>query len=247
MGLSWTSFILEIINFLVLVWILKRFFYLPVQKIILQRKQAVEATLDKAQNFNDEAEKLKAKYENRLQDWELEKAEKRKSFEQELSEWKSKELIKFDKKLDEEKDKMYSRENQKIDEIIMKNTKESFVLAGEFATKFLTTFADSELENKIMDKMINELLHLPDEQKLFLKNSYQQQNIEISSAYPLSEPQKKELTEAIQKMLNQEIEINFTQNPDLIAGITIKVGSVLLQANLRDELKFFTEIKHEHS
>ena len=38
MELDWTTFILEIINFLVLVWILHRFLYQPVMNVIAQRR-----------------------------------------------------------------------------------------------------------------------------------------------------------------------------------------------------------------
>ena len=247
MGLSWTSFILESINFLVLVWILKRLFYLPIQKIILQRKLAVQDNLDKAQKLHDAAEKLQEKYENRLQDWEIEKSEKKIVFQQELDEWKSKELERFQKKLEEEKDKMYSREKQKLEEIVDKNSKESFLLAGKFATKFLTSLVDVDLDNKIVDKVISDISQFSEERREMLKNNYQQQEIEIASAFKLNEQQRKELTETLRKILNQEVEISFSENPDLLAGLTIKVGSVLLQANLKDELKFFTEITHEYS
>ena len=38
MELSWPTFFLEIVNFLVLVWILKRFLYKPILQAIEQRK-----------------------------------------------------------------------------------------------------------------------------------------------------------------------------------------------------------------
>ena len=38
MTLSWPTFILEIVNFLVLVWILKRFLYQPILQAIEERK-----------------------------------------------------------------------------------------------------------------------------------------------------------------------------------------------------------------
>ena len=42
MELSWSTFILEAINFLVLVWILKRFLYKPVLDVIERRKAGIE-------------------------------------------------------------------------------------------------------------------------------------------------------------------------------------------------------------
>jgi F-type H+-transporting ATPase subunit b len=242
--LSWSSFILEIINFLVLVWILKRLFYAPIHNIIMQRKQAIQTNVDKAQNLRDEATKLEEKYDNRLQAWEVEKAEKRKAFQQELDEWKSSESTKFEKHLEEEKNKMYSREKQKINELIDKNTSESFTLAGKFTAKLLTSFADFDLENKIIEEVLTEFARFTKDKKISLKNNCRQQ-VDITSAYTLNESKRKNLIESIHDMLGQDVKVNFSQNADLLAGVTIKIGSVLLEANLRDELKFFTDVQHE--
>ena len=45
MQLDWSTFILEILNFLILVWILKRFLYKPILTMIAERKAAIEQTL----------------------------------------------------------------------------------------------------------------------------------------------------------------------------------------------------------
>ena len=72
MELNSSTFILEIINFLILVWILKRFFYKPVLDIIARRKADIEETVAKAQTLQSNAENLEHQYESRLADWEKE-------------------------------------------------------------------------------------------------------------------------------------------------------------------------------
>ncbi|WP_054775053.1 hypothetical protein [Methylogaea oryzae] len=47
MELDWSTIALEIVNFLILVWLLKRLLYKPVQDIIAQRRAAIEATCGK--------------------------------------------------------------------------------------------------------------------------------------------------------------------------------------------------------
>lgn len=69
MEFNWTTFFLEIINFLVLIWILKRLLYQPIKKVILARKEAVQKTLDAANQAKKEATDLQAKYEDRSKEW----------------------------------------------------------------------------------------------------------------------------------------------------------------------------------
>ena len=45
MEFNWTTFSFEIINFLILVWILQRFLYKPVTNAIARRKAAIESQL----------------------------------------------------------------------------------------------------------------------------------------------------------------------------------------------------------
>lgn len=55
MELNWTTFTLEIINFLALLWILKRFLYQPVRATLAQRRAGVERTLMQASAAQAEA------------------------------------------------------------------------------------------------------------------------------------------------------------------------------------------------
>ncbi len=246
MELSWSSFILEIINFLVLIWLLKRFFYLPIQKTILKRKKIVQESLDKAENLQKVAQQLQDKYENRLQEWEKEKEETRKAFTQELNEWKAQELTRFEKNLEKEKDKNASQYKQYLSSIMDKNAKEAMRIAGQFAAKFLASFASQELEKKIVDKVVEDLEHLAKKKAVLLKSDLQEQaDITIESAYQLGEPEEEKIIGAIHKQFCGKTRILFTQNPKLLAGLSIKIGSAFLQANLRDELTFFTEIENE--
>jgi F-type H+-transporting ATPase subunit b len=47
--LDWMTFVLEVINFLVLIWILNRLLYRPLMNVIAQRKAAIQKTLADAE------------------------------------------------------------------------------------------------------------------------------------------------------------------------------------------------------
>ena len=73
MQIDWTTFALEIINFLVLVWILKRFLYRPVLDTLARRRAGVEHTLAEARETEARAKTLQDQYASRLAEWEGEK------------------------------------------------------------------------------------------------------------------------------------------------------------------------------
>lgn len=249
MELNWSTFFLEIFNFLILIWILKHFFYAPVKKAIIQRKQSIQESLAKAQNMHDAAKQLEEKYEHRLQDWEKEKQENKQQFQHELDQWKAKELSAFDNKLKNEQEKMQAHVMQSVATIIEKNTERALSMAVQFATKFLTPFADLSLERKMVDKVLVQLSQLSTEKIVAIKNAFsgEAKNVIIQSAYPIDSDQKKDLLEMLQKIVECKLEMEFIENSALLAGLTIQLGTVFLQANLQNELKFFAETENEFS
>ena len=61
-----TTFILEVLNFLVLVWLLRRFLYRPVLAVIEARRAESAKTIADAVALRGEAEALKGEYRARL-------------------------------------------------------------------------------------------------------------------------------------------------------------------------------------
>ena len=52
MSFDWWTFGLQVINFLVLVWLLQRFLYKPVRRIIEQRRELAGKALSEAEGLS---------------------------------------------------------------------------------------------------------------------------------------------------------------------------------------------------
>lgn len=248
MEFSWTTFILEIINFLVLVWILKRFLYVPIQKTIANRKAAVQAVLDDANKKHEEAIDLQNQYENRLQDWEGEKDKKRLQLQHDIQQEKEAALMNLTKILEKEQEKNKAREKQRIDNIIYKNKREAVNEAAAFSAKILQYFADKYLEQKIIDLFIHEIKSLSKEKINALKQEIDQneKNVQVKSAYEILDDCKKNITQVLEEILAQkDLSFSFIQDRELMAGLYVCIGSLVFQANLKDELRFFSNILGE--
>jgi len=72
-SIDWSTFLLELVNFAVLVWLLQRFLYRPVLKVVRQRRQSIEDEMAKAARLREEAEALRAGLQGERQDWERER------------------------------------------------------------------------------------------------------------------------------------------------------------------------------
>jgi len=105
MQLDWTTLVLEIINFLVLVWILKRFLYKPVLDIVARRRAGIEDAMARAEKTRQEAAALKDQYEGRVADWEQERARAREKLQGELDAERQRRLQALQDELQNEREK----------------------------------------------------------------------------------------------------------------------------------------------
>jgi F-type H+-transporting ATPase subunit b len=243
MELNWTTFLLETVNFLVLVWILKRFFYGPVKRIIAERRASIEKKIQDAGKTSTEAEGLRLKYENRLKDWEQEKARERESFQKGLEEEKSRQMKLLDVSLQKEKERLEAKEQKRISEILEKNEKEAVRQSLKFLSGLLATFACPGIEERIIELTLKAISEPASPEAVLLRSGFTgpKTEVKVQSAFALNEDQKRKLTSAF-KNYPTEPAVSFEQRPELLAGLEVACGSVVLQANLRDELQAFGEV-----
>lgn len=143
---------------------------------------------------------------------------------------------------------MIEQEKQKLSSIINQNAHEALINASKFSTKFLLNFADIHLEKICIDKTITELSSLSEEKTTLLQQGLNEnKEIIIESAFSLEEQQKNTIAHTIHSKFVVPTVLVFKQNPELLAGLNIKIGHFFLQANLRDELAFFAETENEKS
>lgn len=65
MQIDWWTLLLQTINFLIVIWLLSRFLYRPVQNIIAEREAADQAASAVAQQKADAADKVRREYEEK--------------------------------------------------------------------------------------------------------------------------------------------------------------------------------------
>jgi F-type H+-transporting ATPase subunit b len=246
--LSWTTFILEAINFLVLVWVLKRLFYAPVKRAIAQRRAAVEKTLHDAESTSREAEDLKSKYDGRLKEWEVEKERQRGELRKELSEERARQLKSIEAAVAAERERMEVQEQVKSAERRANDQAKAMKQALEFTSRLLHDLASPELEAKIGELLTQQISAArPEDFSLAgapAGNGHR--GVEIRSAFALGTPQRDALIAALKLKLGNDISVRFEQDPQLLAGLEVAMGSYVWRANLRDELAYFAGMgRHE--
>jgi len=246
--LDWTTFILEIINFLVLVWILQRFLYRPVMNVVAQRRATISQSLQEAQTTQQQATELKTQYENRLGDWQQEREAARKQLGDEIEAQRQKLMAQLQSELTEQRRKEQVLAARRDENLLREARQQAQVLSEQFAAKLLNRVAGPAVEGRLLEMLLEDLATLPEEQRknLVAAQRDNQAPVQVISAFPLNDAQRQRLSAALQKTLEMAISCEFREDPTVVAGVSIHIGAHYLQANLKEELRFFGDIlRHE--
>ncbi len=247
MELNWSTFILEIINFLVLVWILKKFLYRPVLAALQQRQEKIEQKLDEAAKLKTEGIELEQLYQGRMEDWKREKQQARDELHQEIQAQRVEKLEQLERELTSEREKAAVIEQRHQTEAQQQYQHHAHQQGARFAASLLSSLAGSELEQRLFDLLLETFDQLNQEQLNKLRDNCKstENKITIVSASELSDNHKKRLKEKLSRFCEQSVELEYQVDSALIAGLRLIVGAWVLHLNLRDELKDFADLIHE--
>ncbi|MDG6778808.1 F0F1 ATP synthase subunit delta [Thiomicrorhabdus sp. zzn3] len=248
MEFSLSTFILEVINFLVLMWILKHFLYRPVLNALEKRRASIAEKIKRADNKMAEAEALQAQYHQRLQKWDAEKQQLQQTLQQELQETRKAQMTKLQNELAEKREKNQVNLQQELDQTLKQYQSQAHHQGAQFASKILHKVAGPEVEQHLLSLLLEQFTQLDEDKKNRLKKACQEasQHIEISSAYPLPDQQRQRLTDALTELCEDPVTLSFDEDKALLAGLRIHIGAWSLRLNLRDELNGFVELDSEN-
>lgn len=248
MELNWTTFVLEILNFLVLVWLLQRIFYKPVKEVMAKRQQKIDAQLQEALGIQQQAEELRQQYENRLVEWENERQDARKQLQQKIDAEHLRLMSELQQNLQAERKKNEVLVARQTAEKQQQSEVRALELGARFVSRLLEGLASEEMQGRLIELLMTEMKHLHPAQKETLSAMMEHGRLEparIASAYPLDQTQQTALKQYLDALLSQPLQYTYSQDPNLLAGVRISVGPWMIHANLHDELKTFATIAHE--
>ncbi|MFI5168406.1 MAG: F0F1 ATP synthase subunit B [Thermoanaerobaculales bacterium] len=247
MEFDWTTFGLEALNFLVLVWLLKRFFYRPVLAVIEARRAESAKTITDAEAVRREADGLKSEYQAHLAEVDEERAAAKAQLDAEIAAERARRLAALEAEIAEERKRREALEARERSEIEHALERQAMAIAARFATRLLERLAGPELEAKLADLALSEIEAQAPDKREALRTALREPGVTIKvvSSYPLDAARRAAFTQALGRLAGRALAPEFAEDTVLKAGICIMAGSWVLMANLRDELNFFaTAFEH---
>jgi F-type H+-transporting ATPase subunit b len=242
-----STFILEIINFLILIWILQRLFYKPLLEVIAKRKQFIDQSLADAKIMQQQAEEQRSLYENRQKLWEQEKQAALTALHQQIEVERRTLMAQLNADLEQERQKINVTIQRQQRELQQQVEKRALQNGARFAGMLLKQSASPELEAQLFTMLLDNIKTLPEACRLCLQmvGTKKLTPIKITSAYPLTAERRLKLEQKLGSLINSQITVQYHQDAELIAGVRMDIGAWVLNANLQHELIGFAEIANE--
>jgi F-type H+-transporting ATPase subunit b len=239
---DWTTFTLEIVNFLILVWILKRFLYRPILDVIAKRRDGIEKTLADARRIETEAIKVRQQHEQQLAEWEQEKEAARANLLKELAEERERRMAALESGIADERQRRSVLEQRHRRDFEHAAEEQGIAQGAAFSARLLARVASPELEARLYALLLEDLRSLNAEDRRAMAEAAAVPGIRlrVQSAFSLDEDDRTGLAHVLAEVTGRTLPVEYRVDPELVAGFQVNVGPWVLHANLRDELKFFS-------
>ena len=239
MGLDLTTFVLEIFNFLVLLWLLSHFLYRPVQAAITKRQeQAVMADQElQAQRVRLDAQRQEVDKARAQLDDEREAARQR--LKAEIAGERAKRLAQLQAEVDDERAKAQARAAALRDQQARQEGMLAERRAQDFVRHYLERLAGPQLEGAVIDLFLSDLAALDEGTRARLQEAPTGESIGVTTAFEPSAAQRERVEAALKSLLGRPAQTRWQNDAALIAGITVHIDGHLLEASLARALSAF--------
>lgn len=243
MDVNWTTFFFEIVNFLVLVWIVWRFLYRPIRDVVERRRKGIDETIANATRMQESAEDIKNRYESRLTDWQKEKADLRRAFDEELARERATRLDRLGAELEEERAKAGLLEDRRLSDLTREADRHGVAQGARFASKVLSEVATAEVQARLIQMLLAEFPSMSPEQEQGIRAATREgrNEVNVTSAFEIDAAQRDGLEQALGERLGDKLSFRYSRDADLIAGVRISIGPIMWGASVKDELSYFVE------
>jgi F-type H+-transporting ATPase subunit b len=223
MKINWFTVIAQVINFLVLVWLLKRFLYKPILSAIDDREKKIAAQIKDAGDKSAVAIKAQNDFAKKNDDFDKQKKGLTDKAILDSNALRDKlfETAKTEAGLLRANLEKASQENQAAENLqaAQKTQKQVFAITR----KVLTDIASTGLEEQSTKIFISHLSESDDGAKKQFIEAFKSNgnDILIRSAFGLSVKQQNDINLAVDTILGAKTQLHFKTTPELISGIEL--------------------------
>ena len=231
MEIDWITVSAQVVNFLVLVYLLKRFLYGPVVAAMDRREQRIAGRLEDAREREAAAEEAQREYRDRHEALEEQRRERLEDARREAEEERRR-LIEEAREAAQRQREQWQQELEREREEVLERARRTIARsAAEVAERTLGDLAGQRLESRMVERFAERLQAMDEDEREALGSGGEK--IRVVTAFEPSEEDASRIEAALDELVPGHGETTVEQDPELIAGIVLRVGDRKLDWSVR--------------
>jgi len=238
MLIDWFTVVAQVINFLILVWLLKRFLYRPILSAIDAREQRIAAQLADADNKKAEAEKEREEFQHKIEEFDRQHDAYMNQMKAEVKAERQRLFDTARQESDELRDKLQRairNEQQGLHEALSRRAREEVFAISR---QVLADLAATTLEQRMTEIFIRRLQELNDGEHAALKSAFETADspLLVRTTFSLPAQQQTAIETAVSDILGGAKQLRFETAPDLVSGIELSADGKKIAWSIADYL-----------
>ncbi len=238
MLIDWFTVGAQVLNFLILVWLMKRFLYKPIVNAIDARENRIAAEIATADATRAEAQKERDEFEHKNKEFDQQRAALLSKATDEAKTERQRLLDEARNAADALRDKQQEtlrNDVHYLNQAISRRTQQE-VFA--IARKALTDLATASLEERMSEVFTRRLREMDGKAKEGLAEALNAASgpALVRSAFDLPTEQRATIQNAINETFSAEIHVRFETAPDLVSGIELTTNGQKVAWTIADYL-----------
>ena len=238
MLIDWFTVAAQVVNFLILVWLMKRFLYKPILRAIDEREKRIATELANADKKKAEAQKESDDFKHKNEEFDKQRAallskatDEAKAERQRLLDEARKDAAALSSKLQEA---LRDQEHTLHQAISRRTQQEVFAITR----KTLTDLATVSLEERLGEVFTRRLREMDAQAKAGLAQALKTASDPalVRSAFDLPAQQRAAIQNALNETFSADIHVRFETAPDLISGIELSTNGQKVAWSIADYL-----------
>lgn len=244
MLIDWFTVVAQALNFLVLVWLLRRYLYQPILHAIDEREKRIAAELESAADLQSQAQRERDVFQRKNEEFDRQQAARLSSATAEVQTQRKRMLEEARtaaETLRATQQELLLSENLSLQAEIRRRTQEQVF---GVARKTLADLSDVSLEEQMCRTFLRQLHELDQNAKQELRQGLTPESTSqalVRSAFTLTAAQRALIQQALNELLSVELPVRFTTGPEVICGVELILNGRLVAWSVRDYIESLRE------
>lgn len=243
MHIDWFVFLAQIFNFLLLMYLLKRFLYGRIIQAMDEREAKISARFAEAEELKAKANEEAELYEKRNQMLNEKKDimlnEATMAADAKRKELMEKVRVEVEQVKARWQDMLAREQDAFLYDLRQRAAKQLYATAR----KALSDLADADLEERIVDEFIRRVKTLDAEKSVQMRQAIRGSGnrVTIQSAFGIPETRQSQIEAVLKSQITNGFTVRYLREPDIVSGIELRVNGHKIAWSLNEYLETLVE------